>query len=264
MSGRRALDPVRLRLGFPGDPRSRSLGLSGWASAAALREEGRLARPPLWLPQPESPPRPVEGNGGRDPETHGETDSGQPTSKPRARGRRCWALPPPPAPTVGGGPGPKPTSEQRGPRREPGGSPRSREGPRPQGPPRPHPRASGLSACSADACLRTPTCPDPAQARGSRSAGQGGQLGSGGRPGSPPPIPTAASLGGQVPPAPTCPRGICPPLVLARLSAWVDTSQASRGAVMGLMATSAAPGDLEPQGRAPVPPGAASIGVIPL
>ena len=55
-----------------------------------------------------------------------------------------------------------------------------------------------------------------------------------------------------------------PPLVLVRLSAWVDTSQASRGAVMGLMATSAAPGDLEPQGRAPVPPGAASIGVIPL
>ena len=33
---------------------------------------------------------------------------------------------------------------------------------------------------------------------------------------------------------------------------------------MGLMATSAAPGVLETLGRAPVPPGAASIGVITL
>ena len=107
MSGRRALDPVRLRLGFPGDPRSPSLCLSGRARAAALREEGRSARPPLWLPQPESPPRPVEGNGGRDPQTDRETDSGPPTSKPRARVRRRWALSPPPAPTVGGGPGPQ-------------------------------------------------------------------------------------------------------------------------------------------------------------
>nr|XP_042091477.1 translation initiation factor IF-2-like [Ovis aries] len=62
--------------------------------------------------------------------------------------------------------------------------------------------------------------------------------------------------------SPTCPRGICPPVVLARLSSWVDTSQASRGAVMGLTATSAAPGDPQRLGTAPAPPGAPSVGPV--
>lgn len=84
----------------------------------------------------------------------------------------------------------------------------------------PAPRASRPSACPADACLRTPTCPVQLRLRGSRSAGQGGQLGSEGRPGSLTiplqphwedgfPQPQLVS-GGDL--SPTCPRGSVPQL----------------------------------------------------
>ncbi|CAI9158206.1 unnamed protein product [Rangifer tarandus platyrhynchus] len=167
--GRGVRAPVRLRLGFPGDSRPPSLRLSGRARAAALSEEGRSARAPLWLPQPESPPCPVRGNGGRGPgETDGETDSGPHTSKSRARVRRRRTLPPPPAPTVGAGPAarnlpvPSPGSRARAAGAAQGlGMVRALER-RPAAPGTAPAAPQSLAAvgrsCLADACFRTPTC----------------------------------------------------------------------------------------------------------
>ena len=79
-----------------------SPAVPGVEAAGGGAERGRKVNwiPLLWLLQPESPP---EGG----PETRRnrdrETDSGPPTSKGRAGVGPRAAIPPPPAPTVGGG-----------------------------------------------------------------------------------------------------------------------------------------------------------------
>lgn len=255
---------MRLRLGFPGDPRSPSLCLSGRARAAALREEGRSARPPLWLPQPESPPRggkrgpgPADRQGDRLRAAHVQAESACPAAlgafsaaRPHRRRR---ARPPSPQAAC-------PESGLAG------ASSRGRAGSRLGA------RAREKARGPEDRPARTPEPRGRRPARRTRDSGpqdartplrlgaaavqvKEGSSGLGAGPGPPHPSPLQLHWEDRFPQ---------PPLVLVRLSAWGDTSQASRGAVMGLMATSAAPGDLEPQGRAPVPPGAASIGVIPL
>nr|XP_030739155.1 uncharacterized protein LOC115867201 [Globicephala melas] len=173
----------------------------------------------LWLLQPESPP---EGGPEIRRNRDRETDSGTPTSKGRAGAGPRAALPPPPAPTVGGGarlPGQPPSiclswvggrgSEEWGggpgrpraprPRRvaswPAGAGERRADGRRPDREgalersserPAPTPGASRPSARPPQLtpCLRTPIHPVPRQAQRSGSAGQGGRFGSGGRPGS--------------------------------------------------------------------------------
>lgn len=99
-ASRPVLPPIRGRarsLRAPGSP-----AVPGVDAAGGGAERGRKVNwiPLLWLLQPESPP---EGG----PETRRNRDreagSGPPTSEGRAGAGPRAALPPPPAPTVGGG-----------------------------------------------------------------------------------------------------------------------------------------------------------------